>query len=151
MAINNGLMTSKTDQWATPPKLFAELDKEFKFTLDACASKWNYKVNNYFNEEIDALKQEWTGTVWMNPPYGRTIGCWMRKAYESALNGATVVCLVPARTDTRWWHDYAIKGEVRFIKGRIKFVEQNGNTANSAPFPSAIVIFKALDGEYNDG
>lgn len=141
MTINTGLMTSNTYQWATPPELFAELDREFRFTLDACASKWNYKVDNYFDEETNALEQEWTGTVWMNPPYGRVINQWMHKAYESALSGATVVCLVPARTDTNWWHDYAIKGEVRFIKGRIKFISEDGSAMNSAPFPSAIVIF----------
>ena len=75
----------------------------------------------------------------MNPPYGRTIKQWMKKAYESSLAGATVVCLVPARTDTNWWHDYAMKGDIEFIKGRLKF----GGSKNSAPFPSAVVVFKA--------
>lgn len=142
--INDGLMSSNTDQWATPPKLFAELDDEFGFTLDACASEWNHKVDNYFDEEMNALVQDWTGVVWMNPPYGRTIGQWMKKAYESSLSGATVVCLIPSRTDTKWWHDYAMKGEVRFIRGRIKFIDQDNNSLNSAPFPSAIVIFRDL-------
>ena len=73
----------------------------------------------------------------MNPPYGREIGAWMKKAYESSLQGAMVVCLVPARTDTKWWHDYAIKGEIEFIRGRLKF----GKSKNSAPFPSAVVVF----------
>jgi len=82
----------------------------------------------------------WDGVCWMNPPYGRTIGKWMRKAYESSLTGSTVVCLVPARTDTAWWHDYAIKGEVRFLRGRLKF----GGSANSAPFPNAVVIFRPM-------
>lgn len=140
-------MSSNTDQWATPPELFAELNAEFGFTLDSCASEWNYKVSNYFSIADNALEQDWNGVVWMNPPYGREIGKWMRKAYESARGGATVVCLIPARTDTRWWHDYATKGEVRFIKGRIKFHNNNGEPLNSAPFPSAIVIFRALDGE----
>jgi phage N-6-adenine-methyltransferase len=141
--ITTGLMSSLTDQWATPQALFDELDKEFGFTLDACASDWNHKVANYYDEAQDALVQSWTGVVWMNPPYGRTIKAWMQKAYESWLGGgATVVCLVPARTDTAWWHDYAAKGEVRFIRGRIKFVDQTGNATNSAPFPSAIVVYR---------
>lgn len=135
-------MSSLTDQWATPQSFFDELDKEFGFTLDACASKWNHKVDNYFDEETNALIQDWTGIVWMNPPYGRTIKHWMKKAYESSREGATVVCLIPARTDTAWWHDYAAKGEVRFIRGRIKFVDESGNGTNPAPFPSAVVIFK---------
>lgn len=140
--INSGLYSSATDDWGTPQALFDELNDEFSFTLDACASAHNFKVNIYFNEKIDALAQRWTGTVWMNPPYGRTIGKWMKKAFEESQKGATIVCLVPARTDTIWWHDYAIKGEVRFLKGRLKF-EQPGFAKNSsAPFPSAIVIFK---------
>ena len=93
----------------------------------------------YFTEEIDGLSQEWTGICWMNPPYGRTIGKWMKKAYDSSLTGATVVCSVPARTDTNWWHDYAMKGDVEFIKGRLKF----GGSKNSAPFPSAVVVFNS--------
>jgi phage N-6-adenine-methyltransferase len=140
--ITTGLMSSLTDQWATPQSLFDELNNEFGFTLDACASDWNHKVANYYDEAQDALMQSWTGVVWMNPPYGRTIKAWMQKAYESWRGGATVVCLVPARTDTAWWHDYAAKGEVRFIRGRIKFVDQTGNGTNSAPFPSAIVVYR---------
>ncbi len=89
----------------------------------------------------DGLAMNWWGTVFMNPPYGREIGKWMKKAYESAQTGATVVYLVPSRTDTRWWHDYAMKGEVRFIKGRLKF----GGSKNSAPFASAVVIFKRVE------
>jgi phage N-6-adenine-methyltransferase len=143
--VNSGLYSSATDDWGTPQALFDELNSEFNFTLDACASAHNFKVNIYFNKEINALAQSWTGTVWMNPPYGRTIGQWMKKAFEESQKGATVVCLVPARTDTAWWHDYAVKGEIRFLRGRLKF-EQPGFAKNSsAPFPSAIVIFR---GEY---
>lgn len=140
--INSGLMSSLTDQWATPQDFFDKLNDEFGFTLDACASEWNHKVDVYFDEQQNALVQKWQGIVWMNPPYGRTIKHWMKKAYESAQEGATVVCLIPARTDTAWWHDYAAKGEVRFIRGRIKFVDGSGDATNSAPFPSAVVIFK---------
>ena len=139
--INSGMMSSLTDEWATPQHLFDELNQEFNFTLDACADDWNYKVSNYYDKEQNGLIQSWTGTVWMNPPYGRTIKAWMAKAYESARGGATVVCLVPARTDTAWWHDYSMKGEIRFLRGRVKFVNRKG-TGDSAPFPSAIIIFK---------
>ena len=140
--INTGLFTSSTDNWSTPKKLFDELNKEFNFTTDVCASLENAKCKNFFNKEKDGLKQEWTGVCWMNPPYGREIGKWLKKAYESSINGATVVCLIPARTDTAWWHDYVMKGKIRFIRGRLKF----GNSKNSAPFPSAIVVFRGKEG-----
>ena len=143
--INSGLYSSATDDWGTPQTLFDELNNEFNFTLDACASAHNFKVNVYFTKEDNALVQDWAGIVWMNPPYGRAIGKWMKKAFEESQKGATVVCLVPARTDTAWWHDYAIKGEIRFLRGRLKF-EQPGFVKNSsAPFPSAIVIFKGVN------
>jgi len=140
--INSGLYSSATDDWGTPQALFDELNEEFNFTLDACASSHNFKVNVYFTKEDDALVQDWVGIVWMNPPYGRTIAKWMAKAYAASQTGATVVCLVPARTDTAWWHDYAAKGEVRFLRGRIKFEQPGFTKNNSAPFPSAIVIFR---------
>ena len=136
--VGPALFSSKTCMWATPQELFDEVDREFGFTLDVCASPNNAKCSTYFDEQADGLAQEWTGTAWMNPPYGREIGRWMRKAYESSTQGATVVCLVPARTDTAWWHDYAVKGEVRFLRGRLKF----GGSKSSAPFPSAIVVFR---------
>ncbi|MGZ4996136.1 MAG: phage N-6-adenine-methyltransferase [Methylobacter sp.] len=130
--------SSETDLWSTPQSFFDELNKEFNFELDVCATKDNTKCPVYFTKDDDGLTQEWAGKVWMNPPYGREIKAWMKKAYESAKNGATVVCLVPARTDTVWWHEYAIKHEVRFIKGRLKF----GDAKNNAPFPSAVVVMR---------
>ena len=135
--ITSGLMSSNSDRWETPQKLFDELNQKYNFEIDVCALPENAKCENYFSPEVDGLKQDWTGVCWMNPPYGREIGKWMKKALESSRNGATVVCLVPARTDTAWWHDYAMKGEIEFIRGRLKF----GNSKNSAPFPSAIVVF----------
>ena len=123
--------------WYTPEDFFKKYDDKYKFELDVCATDDNAKCARYFTEEIDGLSQEWKGICWMNPPYGRTIKQWMKKAYESSLSGATVVCLVPARTDTNWWHDYAMKGDIEFIKGRLKF----GGSKNSAPFPSAVVVF----------
>lgn len=139
--INSGMMTSVTDEWATPWDLFAKLNSEFQFTIDVCADDWNHKTPTYFDKKQDGLSQHWFGVCWMNPPYGRQIGAWMKKAYESSGGGATVVCLVPARTDTAWWHDYAMMGEIRFLRGRIKFVAREG-TKDAAPFPSAIVIFR---------
>ncbi len=130
--------SSATDLWATPDDFFARYHAHFGFETDVCATPDNAKCLRFFTKEQDGLVQEWTGVCWMNPPYGRTIGQWMRKAYESSLSGATVVCLVPARTDTYWWHDYAMKGEIEFIKGRLKF----GGHSNSAPFPSAVVVFR---------
>ena len=128
---------SNTDLWSTPQDTFDKLHAEFNFDLDVCAIPENAKCPRFFSPEQDGLSREWNGICWMNPPYGREIGKWMRKAFEESLRGATVVCLVPARTDTAWWHDYAQKGDVRFIRGRLKF----GGAKNSAPFPSAVVIF----------
>ena len=132
--------SSKTDLWATPQDFFDAINKEFSFDVDVCATAENAKFQNYFNVQQDGLKQDWSGVCWMNPPYGRVIGNWVKKAYESAQNGATVVCLLPARTDTKWWHDYCMKGKIRFIRGRLKF----GGNKNAAPFPSALVIFEQM-------
>ena len=130
--------SSKTDLWATPQEFFDKYNEKYCFTLDPCATKDNTKCSKFFTKEDNGLEQVWEGVVWMNPPYGKEIGQWMKKAYEASQKGATVVCLVPSRTDTKWWHDYAMKGDIEFIKGRLKF----GGSKNSAPFPSAIVVFK---------
>jgi len=136
--MNKSLFTSDRPDWETPPELFEAINSEFNFDLDVCASDTNHKIKNYYTIEDDALNQDWTkNRCWMNPPFGRVIGAWMEKAYKSALKGALVVCLVPARTDTKWWHDYAIKGQIRYKKGRIKFVGAD----SSAPFPSALIVF----------
>jgi phage N-6-adenine-methyltransferase len=133
--------SSATDLWSTPQDFYDKLNEEFHFTLDVCATPENAKCERYFTKEQDGLAQEWRGVCWMNPPYGREIGKWMKKAAFSSILPyvATVVCLVPARTDTAWWHNYAIHGEVRFIRGRLRF----GGAKASAPFPSAVVIFRA--------
>lgn len=138
MTITSGMFTSTTNEWATPQTLFDELDREFSFNLDPCSTHENAKCKKHFTIADDGLSQDWTGTVFMNPPYGREIGKWVKKAYEEAQKGATVVCLIPARTDTAYWHDYVMRGEIRFIRGRLRF----GSSNNSAPFPSAIVIFR---------
>lgn len=131
--------SSKTDEWETPKDFFDKLNEEYNFTLDVCATHQNAKCAKYFTKEMDGLQQTWEGRCWMNPPYGREIGKWMQKAYESVKKGDAelVCCLVPARTDTGWWHDYAMKGRVEFVRGRLKF----GQGKNNAPFPSGIVIF----------
>ena len=141
MAINSVLYSSESEVWETPKDLFDKLDAEFNFDIDVCALPSNAKCTTFFTPEQDGLKQKWKGVCWMNPPYGRKIGAWMRKALGS---NTTVVCLVPARTDTKWWHDYAMKAsEIRFVKGRLKF----GNSKNSAPFPSAIIVFRKDNNE----
>lgn len=134
------MFSSKTDMWETPQAFFDEMDREFHFTLDVCAVPENAKCEQFFSPSIDGLKQEWVGACWCNPPYGREIGKWVRKAYES---DCTVVMLLPARTDTRWFHDYIYgKAEIRFIRGRLRF----GAAATGAPFPSMVVIFKREKG-----
>ena len=137
--------SSVHDGWGTPPDFFAALDQEFHFTLDPCCTIATAKCKKFYTPADDGLSKSWAGEiVFMNPPYGRPIKDWVRKAYRESLRGATVVCLVPARTDTVWWHTYCMKGEVRFIKGRLKFV--NGACNNPAPFPSAVVIFRPGSG-----
>lgn len=135
------MFSSEHNEWQTPKALFDALDREFHFETDVCATPSNAMCAKFYTKEQDGLKQEWVGSCFMNPPYGREILKWMEKAYKSALGGgAVVVCLVPARTDTRWWQQYAMQAtEIRFISGRVKF--GFGDSAGSAPFPSAVVIF----------
>lgn len=133
------MTTSLTDLWGTPQWLFDELNNQFNFTCDVCATKDNAKCSNYYTIENDGLQKEWNGTCWMNPPYGREIGKWVKKASES---NCTTVCLLPARTDTKWFHDYVLnKAEIRFLRGRLKF-EGIQVGSGAAPFPSMIVIYK---------
>ena len=136
--MNDVLFSSKSVVWETPQDLFDKLNAEFHFDLDVCALPENAKCPRYYTPEDDGLLQPWNGVCWCNPPYGRTIGKWVQKAYETFAGGGTVVMLLPARTDTKWFHEYIYnKAEIRFIKGRLKF----GNSKNSAPFPSIIVVF----------
>ena len=140
MTFNSGMKSSATPEWATPQDLFDRLNAEFRFTLDPCCTHENAKCEKHYTIAEDGLRFSWAGErVFMNPPYGRVIGEWVAAAYRQSRFGALVVCLLPARTDTAWWHDYCMKGQVRFIRGRLKF----GGCKNSAPFPSAIVIFGA--------
>lgn len=135
--MNRVHFSSATEEWATPQAFYDELNKEFAFTLDPCATPDNAKCTRFFTKEMDGLVQSWRGeTVFCNPPYGRAISAWVKKAYDEA-RGALVVMLLPARTDTRWFHEYIYgKAEVRFIRGRLHFNE----SAAGAPFPSMLVI-----------
>jgi site-specific DNA-methyltransferase (adenine-specific) len=143
MAINNGMMSSKTNEWSTPQNIFDDLDQEFHFTLDPCCTHENAKCEKHYTITENGLIQDWSkDIVFMNPPYGRKIGHWIKKAYEASLEGATVVCLIPSRTDTAYWHDYVMTCEIRYIRGRLYF----GDGTGPAPFPSAIVIFRGSNG-----
>lgn len=135
------MFSSATDQWATPQAFYDRLDAEFNFELDPCADDTNHKCERYFTAEQDGLSQQWAHYItFMNPPYQRGITeKWIKKAYEESEKGAVVVALLPSRTDTKFWHDYVMKAdEIRFVRGRLKF----GAGENSAPFPSAVVVFR---------
>lgn len=131
---------SKTVEWSTPQDLFDKLNEEFGFTVDVAADDTNHKCAKYYTKETDGLSQSWAGEiVWCNPPYGRVIGDWVKKAHEESLKGTTSVFLCPVRSDVRWFHEYVYgKHEVRFLKGRLKF----GGSKISAPFPSMIIVFR---------
>lgn len=156
--------SAKTSEWATPQDFYDRLNSEFGFTLDAASTHENAKCEKHYTAEDDGLTKSWSGEiVWLNPPYtsgprcAKVIRAWVEKAYMESQRGALVVCLVPARTDSVWWHEYAIKGEIRFVRGRLKF-QANGNKPirpvtpsvadgrhapnNCAPFASAVVIFR---------
>ena len=138
--VDKALFSSERHDWETPPDLFAKLDREFGFKLDAAATRTNAKCRLFLDEAADALKLSWSPSpVWLNPPYGRTIGQWVEKARRESERGATVVCLLPARTDTAWFHDHVLdKAKVRFLRGRLRFV----GAESSAPFPSMLAIYR---------
>ncbi len=132
--VQQSLFSSATPEWETPRSFFEAVDMEFRFALDPCSADDNAKCTQHFTKKDNGLAQDWGDhVVFMNSPYGREISEWMKKAYESARNGVTVACLVPARTDTRWWHQYAMKGEIRLLRGRIRFIGGKH---------SALVIFR---------
>lgn len=133
------MFSSASEEWATPQEFFDQLDAEFLFTLDPCADETNHKCERYFSKQQNGMEQSWSGeTVFCNPPYGRSIDKWIRKAVQEAKDGAVVVMLIPARTDTKWFHELVFPfGHIRFVKGRLKFGEQK----NSAPFPSMVVVY----------
>lgn len=143
MADISATQSSAQDCWETPQYLFDALNSEFRFTVDVCADINNRKVDKFFSVHQDAFRLQWTGVCYANPPYGRDIGRWMEKAKNSAIDhGSTVVVLCPARCDTNWWFDHARFGEVRLLKGRIKFIDPLKGIMSSAPFPSALIIYR---------
>lgn len=139
--MNKAMFSSKTPEWETPQSLFDTLDSEYHFDLDPASTDENAKCERHFTKADNGLEKNWGGCrVFCNPPYGREIGAWIRKGYEESRKPNTiVVMLLPARTDTKWFHDYCMKGKIRFIKGRLKF----GTAKTSAPFPSMVVIFES--------
>ena len=135
------------DNYSTPDPLFAQFNIEFQFNLDACASDWNHKCNNYFTEQDDALTKDWEGVVWMNPPYSNC-GTWIKKAYEECQKGSTIVCLIPARVETNWFHDYCTGHEIRFIKGRVHYADKDGKEGRPR-FGNILVIMRPI--KYDSG
>lgn len=148
--MNSALLSSKNLSWCTPPEFFNELDQEFHFDLDPAATDKSAKCARYFTPADDGLKMDWGGCrVFCNPPYGRQIYDWVRKGYEESQKpGTLVVMLIPARTDTSYFHDYIFHGkadEVRFLRGRLKFTDEDGNAKDAAPFPSAVIVWRSPD------
>jgi site-specific DNA-methyltransferase (adenine-specific) len=135
--------SSKKQNWATPPELFKKLNEEFQFTRDVCAEEWNAKLPDYWTEEDDCLSKDWEGVLWMNPPYGKELKKFVKKAFEESQKKAkTIVALIPSRTDTSYFHDYILdKSEIRFLRGRVRFHTEDG-VGGTAPFPSMIVVWK---------
>ena len=139
--------SSKSNEWGTPQDLFDSLDEKYHFTLDPASTNENHKCDKYYTKEVDGLAQSWAGeVVFCNPPYGREIGAWVKKCYDEAMNGVKIVMLVPARTDTRWFHEYLYGKEdvgvrILFLRGRIRFVKDKDFKSEPAPFPSMLVFF----------
>lgn len=145
--MNQALLSSNKMDWCTPQDFFDVLNQEFHFVLDAAATDKSAKCSKYYTPEIDGLEQSWIlsgGAVFCNPPYGRDISKWVKKANLEWKNGATIVMLIPARTDTIYFHDYILgQAEIRFIRGRLRFTDEDGNSSNPAPFPSMVIIFRS--------
>ena len=139
MALQKAMVSSKSNEWATPQDFFDELHREFGFTLDPCSTLENRKCEKHYTIRDNGLTKTWAGVVWMNPPYGGHTAHWIKKAYEESKQGCTVVCLITSSTDRSYWHDYIFPhaAQIRFIRGRLKF----NDATYSAPFASAVIIF----------
>ena len=147
MALQQAMVSSKSNEWETPQALFDELDREFHFTLDPCAMQGNAKCLHFYTQKENGLKQSWANEiVFMNPPYGGNTGKWIEKAWYESQNKAIVVCLIVSSTDRSYWHDYIFPyaSEIRWLRGRITFGEAN----STAPFASAIVVFDTRKPQY---
>ena len=141
MTISSALYSSRSEEWPTPQSFFDQLNEEFRFTLDPCATRSNAKCGRYFTKRQNGLEQNWgRHRVFCNPPYGREMRAWARKCFEASRRGALVVLLAHARTDTRWFHDwvYGKAAEIRFVRGRLRF----GDGTQSAPFPSLVAVYR---------
>ena len=136
---DQGWFNRDKKDYETPDNIFNPLNEEFGFTLDVCSNDANAKCERHYTEEDDGLNMEWNGVCWMNPPFGRVMKKWVKKAFDEWKRGNTVVCLLPARTNTVWWHDWVMQGEVRFLRGEIKFKGYE----RGLWMPMAIVVFKA--------
>ena len=141
--MNAGMMSSNSAEWATPIAFYEELNKEFGFTLDPCSTTENHKCNKYYTKEDDGLSKDWRGEiVFCNPPYGRELPKWVEKCHFESQKGTTCVMLIPARTDTSYFHNYIYgKHEIRFIRGRLHFNESK----QGAPFPSMVVVMRGVE------
>ena len=142
--MNGVLLSSQYMNWCTPRDFFEKLNAEFHFTLDAAATDATALCPDYCTPETDGLAHSWatSGAVWCNPPYGREIGKWVKKAHTEALRGGVIVLLIPARTDTSYFHDYIYhQAEIRFIRGRLRFTDETGTPRGTAPFPSMLVVY----------
>lgn len=152
--MNSALLSSKNMCWCTPQYFFDKLNEEFHFVLDAAATDKTAKCSLYYTPETDVLSQSWNcgGSVFCNPPYGREISKWVFKAYqESTFVKFPIVLLIPARTDTEYFHNYIYgKADIRFIKGRLKFTDEYGNIINSAPFPSMLVVYNGFEVQHDN-
>jgi len=139
------MFSSNSAEWATPQDFYERLNNRFQFDLDPCCTKETSKCEEFYTKEDDGLTKSWSGKrVFMNPPYGRGIDKWIEKAYKEGQKLNTqVVCLIPARTDTKYWHKFCMKAsEIYFVKGRLHFENKGAEQTNAAPFPSAVVIFR---------
>lgn len=151
--MNPSLLSSKKMDYCTPQDFFDKLDQEFHFVLDAAATPKSAKCQRYYTPAENGLEMPWDcgGAVFCNPPYGRETGKWVRKAWEEAQKGTTIVLLIPARTDTAYFHDYIYGwAEIRFVRGRLRFTDEEGKAYQAAPFPSMVVIYNGRSKQHED-
>lgn len=152
--MNPSLLSSKKMDYCTPQDFFDKLDREFHFVLDAAATKKSAKCRRYYTPADNGLEMPWScagGAVFCNPPYGRETGKWVRKAWEEAQKGTTIVLLIPARTDTTYFHNFIYgQAEIRFVRGRLRFTDEDGIPYQTAPFPSMVVIYNRRSKQHED-
>ena len=143
MTFNTDMLSSGNDMWNTPQDFFDMLNTEFRFTLDPCATHKSAKCENYYTVEDHGLRQPWEGAVFVNPPFSQlSHKPWVRKCWQAAQKGATVALLIPVRSDTAYWHDWVMRAsELRFVRGRVSFVREDGRPGSTPPFPCVVAVF----------